>query len=431
MFIKCKFPVRINIINKKKSFNTEVKFIHKKYEINMWFEGEKITKNERGPENKTLYIKKCNSLNFIVKDDNLNTINNFIQSKNTKKIIELLISTGDRCIRVIRNYGSVYNLHELHLDLEGNFKYILAGFEIKKRNNRNKWKPLYKINRQEEFINAMVFIKTEPDYYSSLSFSELDMSLWEEIKEVIKENLPIPPEKEFTVNALEHTKKNNLRSAIVESIIGLEIILTKYLKNYLIRQNIPKIRIDEKFLTPDLGLTARVSVMLDLSIKKQFNNIFMYSKPEEQFEDFVSIDDILNVVKWRNNIIHRTGNIPKNVSRINIKDGINKVLVLVKLLAVFNMHLEILNLIKDVVEKYKIDEPILTKRGIHDVYISIKTMGDKEKICKINHDLFLALENYKKIDSKFLIYKHLRMIYTDSQRQPVAKFINGNLLFEQ
>ena len=340
----------------------------------MWFEGEKITKNERGSENKTLYIKKCNSLNFIVEDDNLNTINNFIQSKNTKKIIELLISVGDRCIRVIRNHGSVYNLHELNLDLEGNLKYILAGFEIKKKNNRNKWKPLYEINEQEEFINAMVFIKTEPDYYSSLSFSELDMSHWEEIKEVIKENLPIPPEKEFTVNALEHTKKNNLRLAIVESIIGLEIILTKYLKNYLISQNIPKKRIDEKFLTPDVGLTARVSVMLDLSIRKQFNNIFMYSKPEEQFDDFVNIDNILNVVKWRNNIIHKTGNIPKNVSRINIKDGINKVLLLVNLLAVLNRHLEISNLIKDVVGKYKINEPILTKLGIHDVYISIETM---------------------------------------------------------
>lgn len=397
----------------------------------MWFEGEKITKNERGSENKTLYIKKCNSLNFIVEDDNLNTINNFIQSKNTKKIIELLISVGDRCIRVIRNHGSVYNLHELNLDLEGNLKYILAGFEIKKKNNRNKWKPLYEINEQEEFINAMVFIKTEPDYYSSLSFSELDMSHWEEIKEVIKENLPIPPEKEFTVNALEHTKKNNLRLAIVESIIGLEIILTKYLKNYLISQNIPKKRIDEKFLTPDVGLTARVSVMLDLSIRKQFNNIFMYSKPEEQFDDFVNIDNILNVVKWRNNIIHKTGNIPKNVSRINIKDGINKVLLLVNLLAVLNRHLEISNLIKDVVGKYKINEPILTKLGIHDVYISIETMGDKEKICKLNHDLILALESYKKIDPKFQIYKHLRIIYSTPQRQSVAKFMNGNLLFDQ
>jgi len=431
LFIKCKFPVRINIINNKKSFNTEVNFIHKKFKINMWFEGEKITKNKRGSENKTLYIKKCNSLNFIVEDDNLNTLNNFIQSKNTKKIIELLISAGDRCIRVIRNYGPVYNLHELNLDLEGNLKYILAGFEIKKKNNINKWKPLYEINEQEEFINAMVFIKTEPDYYSSFSFSELDMSRWEEIKEVIKENLSIPPEKEFTVNALEHTKKNNLRSAIVESIIGLEIILTKYLKSYLIRQNIPKIRIDKKFLTPDLGLMARVSVMLDLSIKKQFNNIFMYSKPEEQFEDFVNIDDILNVVKWRNNIIHKTGNIPKNVSRINIKDGINKVLLLVNLLATFNRHLEISNLIKDVVEKYKINEPILTKLGIHDVYISVDTTGDKEMICKINHDLIIALESYKKIDSKFQIYKHLRMIYSNSKRQPVAKFIDGNLLFDQ
>ena len=431
MFIKCKFPVRINVSNKKKSFNTEAKFIHKKYEINMWLEGEKITKNERGSENKTLYTKKCNSLNFIVKDDNLNTIKNFIQSKNTKKIIELLISVGNRCIRVIRNYGLVYNLHELTLDLEGNLKYILAGFEIKKKSNRNRWKPLYKINEQEELINAMVFIKTEPDYYSSSSFSELDMSNWEEIKEVIKENLPIPPEREFTVNALEHTKKNNLRSAVVESIIGLEIILTKYLKNYLISQNIPKKRIDKKFLTPDVGLTARVSVMLDLSIKKQLNNIAMNSKSKEQFDDFVNIDDILEIIRWRNNIIHKAGNIPKNVSRINIKDGINKVLLLVNLLATFNRHLEISNLIKDVVGKYKINEPIITKLGIHDVYISIETIGDKEKTCKINHDLILALESYKQIDTKFQINKHLRMIYSDSQRQPVAKFINGNLLFEQ
>jgi len=408
-----------------------VKFTHKKYKIDMWFEGEKITKNERASENKTLYIKKCNSLNFIVEDDNLNTIDNLIQSKNTKKIIELLISVRDKCIRVIRNYGLVYNLHELNLDLEGNLKYILAGFEIRKKNNGNKWEPFYEISEQERFINAMVFIQTEPDYYSSLKFSELDMSRWDEIKEVIKENLPIPPEKEFTVNALEHTKKNNLRLAIVESIIGLEIVLTKYLKNYLISQSIPKKRIDEKFLTPDVGLTARVSVMLDLSIRKQFNKISMNSKSEKQFDDFVNIDDILEIIKWRNNIIHKAGNIPKNISRTNIKEGIDKVLLLVNLLAILNEHLEILNLIKDVARKYNIDEPRLIKRGIHDVYISIEIIGDKEKIHKINHDLILALESYEKIDPKFQIYKHLRIIYSDSQKQSVAKFTNGNLLFDQ
>src|SRR4029450_5705664 len=113
----------------------------------------------------------------------------------------------------------------------------------------------------------------------------------------LQDDLPVPPEQEFTTNVLEHLKANNLRLAVLEAIIGLEIVLTRYLRAFLrAYQGTPEDRIN-KFLSPDFGLTARLSGVLDLTLNETDRREFDLTK-------------VMTVVSWRNKVTHGEGRLP-------------------------------------------------------------------------------------------------------------------------
>jgi len=139
-------------------------------------------------------------------------------------------------------------------------------------------------------------------------------------EEAIQDDLQPRPELEFTTNAIEHLRLGNHRFALLEAIIGLEIVLARFLQSYLkVRKGLSKTRI-EKFLSPDLGLTARVAGVLDLVLTK------------EQLEQ-TRIENVLSAIKWRNTVVHRTGRLPDNLPEETLRDGVFAVLGLTDLLA--------------------------------------------------------------------------------------------------
>src|SRR5690349_11986639 len=78
------------------------------------------------------------------------------------------------------------------------------------------------------------------------------------------------PEDEFLTNTRWHIRNGNLRLALVDSVIGLEIVLARFLDSYLrVIKSVPDSRI-RKFIKPDLGITARLAAILDLTLHESY-----------------------------------------------------------------------------------------------------------------------------------------------------------------
>ena len=152
------------------------------------------------------------------------------------------------------------------------------------------------------------------------SKAELNMPYWSRIKEVLDDNLEIEPEDEFLTNTIGHLRACNFRLAIVDAVIGLEIVLTRYLKSYLATvKKMPDHRI-KSFLRNDFGLTPRLAGILDLTI-------------HESYLKDVKLDQVLQAVTWRNHIVHKTGQLPSHVPVVRVREHIDAVLGLAHTLA--------------------------------------------------------------------------------------------------
>src|SRR5262249_22809652 len=136
-----------------------------------------------------------------------------------------------------------------------------------------------------------------------------------DIVEAVEENEPPSPAQEFVVNALEHVTLGNFRYAILEAVIALEIVLARYLRLALERRDLPKEAIDD-FLSPQLALRDRVSVLLNLTLGRDALQDYDFGK-------------ILTVIRWRNHIVHRHGHLPVGLQAKDIFEGTRALLGLV------------------------------------------------------------------------------------------------------
>ncbi|HEX9868845.1 MAG TPA: hypothetical protein VGC99_09670 [Candidatus Tectomicrobia bacterium] len=144
---------------------------------------------------------------------------------------------------------------------------------------------------------------------------KLDTHTWAEIVEAIRDDLPVLPEQEFTVNAREHLDLRNFRLALVESVIGLEIVLHRHLLAYLrIHKKVPQTRVQE-FLSPNLTLATRLSGLLDLTL------------PPDALQQ-INLGNVRKAVGWRNKVVHVTGRLPDGISHSELREAISAVLEL-------------------------------------------------------------------------------------------------------
>lgn len=417
MYIRFKIPIKINIISKTKDIGTKINFQHDEYSCEMILEHDEVTSYLPGNKVKK-YSIKCHSMNIIVKDNIREVLNKFIDEDRKVKLFKKLCSIGNRCIRAIRSFGNIFNIHELNMDFgESLIKYILSAFQVEKSKNRLNWEPISGLDRNEELIHIFSFTRTHSFYYS-IDYSELNMDdNWFEVERAIIEDLEIPPEREFTINALEHIHKNNMRLAVVEMAIGLEITLSKFLNNFFQSENISQSKI-KIFLKNEVGLTSKVVVLLDPIIREQFN----FKK-----NDFDK-KKIIELINWRNMIMHGDGKLPKGISKTKIIENILVVYRICVTLGILNKQLEILNLIKEVLDKYNVSRPFIWK-GIsnHEIFIKLNISNIGLKLSSFNNEITLALKLYSQIDSLFNIKKHLNISYVveNKTKTPIAIYKDG------
>jgi len=170
---------------------------------------------------------------------------------------------------------------------------------------------------------------------------------------------------EFLTNALEHLHAHNFRLAVIESIIGLEIVLTRFLREYLKNaKGYNKNRID-KFLRPNFGLSSRVAGVIELCLTK--NDL-----PGINFET------VLKAIEWRNSIIHKKGKLPINLSKSAIRDGIAHVQGLAQVLALKGNNAEALpqfeEISKNIQKSHNFLRPTIQLVSNHNISVTLQIL---------------------------------------------------------
>jgi hypothetical protein len=235
-----------------------------------------------------------------------------------KKVLALILNLTTRVLRVIRNVANVPAVPET-VPRDQNIRKALRGYRAESSVDGQTWVPLVPPPAVEERI-GFGFLG---EHYTPLEGFDgspwVWMDNWCRIAEVLEEGREVSPEDEFLTNTFGHLHAKNLRLALVEAVIGLEIVLSGYLKTHLdVLESVPPHRINH-FLRTDMGLTARLSAILDLCLHDSYVND-------------LPIDAALKAVKWRNGIMHETGRLP-NVPEETIEESINAVVKIARTLA--------------------------------------------------------------------------------------------------
>ena len=271
------------------------------------------------------------------------------------------------------------------------------------------WELNYKYDKDNCNDFKILFDYKPLECLSVLNYREINKkgdlytNTWEDICEAIQDDKDPLPEHEFITNCFEHLDSNNLRMAIIECIMALEIVLSQYLDKYLkLIKKLPRKRIDN-FISPDLGIKARISVLLNLTM------------PDDDIGK-VKINDILILIGWRNKIIHKSGHI-KGVKEKEIHKKISSAFYLIQLLArkrdLIILTPEIQAISNQIKEKYDTVVPNINLFERHRVTVTFTVIFEKglpNKNKFIDMQKFITSKFIKR-DSHFIPEKHLIIKY--------------------
>jgi hypothetical protein len=234
--------------------------------------------------------------------------------------------------------------------------------------------------------------------------TQLNMELWPEIEESIQDDLQPGPEQEFVTNALEHIRDYNFRLALIEAIVCLEIVLSQFMEQFLlIRKGLSQSRA-KYILNPQIGLSARVSVLLDLVLSPdELNN--------------VRVSEVLKAVNWRNGIVHKTGHLPLSLSDDEATDAIFATLELALFLSRRRDEIaatpELQELSQAISSTHKLPVPTIQPSWSHRVSVSFRSflsqaLPSEAGMLEVIQDLCTRLN---KRDKRFVPEDHLHVTF--------------------
>lgn len=318
----------------------------------------------------------------------------------------------NRVFSGIRNYGVVAQISEIH-PMEDQAATYLLKWCVEVSEDGENWTRVCEEPRDFQGLAALLTVE-HPE-----GLGMLQASRWPNIEEAIQDNLQPGPEQEFLANAIEHLNRHNYRLAVVESITCLEIVLNDYLREFLATEKgIPTPRI-KNFLRPEVGLHARVSALLDLTV----GHDGLAS---------IQLDHVLFAIEWRNKVVHRTGHLPDHLTEEVIRQRISSVFALAKLLAHRRDQLkaapEMNKIAKALSEKYPTSNPkifLVDRHRVAMLMTFFPFIVPEEEILKAIAD---NLSSHLMIrDPRFEPNKHLSIEYLLLPGKAAARWRNGQL----
>ncbi|MBM4351722.1 MAG: hypothetical protein FJ106_17740 [Deltaproteobacteria bacterium] len=247
-------------------------FNHKGYAVRISFSGGEPTEIPDVPTY-SKYFRKSDGLQFVLDDKDTTRVPlvDLTKIDNYPTLLSLMRTVAGRIFNVIRNFGIVPEIPEnlpTKLEKGGDLEAEVLGWFPEMSADGVSWTPLPK---SKGFGFLSLFLTSKFSRAARfLEDAELNIALWPDIVEALEDNKEPPPEMEFLTNAIGHLRQKNFRLAVVESIVCLEIVLTQFISNYLyISAKVKKENL-QRFLSPELGLTARLSGLLNLTLHKSY-----------------------------------------------------------------------------------------------------------------------------------------------------------------
>jgi hypothetical protein len=300
MLLKLSVPLALNLNAKNESdLDPTVEFTRNGARIKVTFAGTEPLHIETADEPfwRTIYAYE---LEIEIPAKTAGHYQRLINSCSYADVAGRLVPIVNRVNRALRNFGWVSNVREIkHQSVEAK---LLSDWKVKWLNDSGEWHDIYKADGFGS-IGLPSFLWNIP----LDNRKQLSVARWPDISEAIEENYTVKPEDEFITNALEHLEEGNLRVAIVEAFVCLEIVLSQFLKVYFtVRQGYNEHRLRRLEKT---SIVSKVGLILDLIMK-----------PDEK--QTINLDSVLQAYAWRNDVVHRFGHLPRAVAEKQVRGAI-------------------------------------------------------------------------------------------------------------
>jgi hypothetical protein len=246
-------------------------------------------------------------LSLEIDEAGTDLVTRVVASGEPERIVGSLLKPANRIIRSLRNFGLVTHVREFRPE-EVASDLGLDLLSVETSPDGITWTRL----RQAPLdLGAFFAGRTLLRREHLGKFNVEDVS---EVQEAIENDLTGGPERTFLANAFEHLRRGDLRVAVVESVICLEILLGQLLPQLLEAASVPG-----DVLTKEITLFHRVKMLLPLLL------------PSEAAS--ADLPAVLKTIRWRNKIAHQSGYVPDGVPEQEIRDGIAAVVLLARKLA--------------------------------------------------------------------------------------------------
>lgn len=412
MFIKFEYPVEILFYsNEKEKMQPEINFMFNNFKCKVHFESKtyldkpyfELKKEERifG----CTYFSLIEKITFEIADDNRNRLKILMEDK--KLLLNLIITILNKVLRCLRIFGWSWHIHEHSAKYEEDVDFQLVRLKVQVSEDREKYN--YLIDELKKLL-AFGSLKSTGciGQFSHLPFSKLS-----KIEEAIADkNLDIlreeePTETEFLVNSREHLDNGNFRMAIIESIIALEIALTRYIRVYFeYIKKFSKKHVDN-FLNSNFDLSTRLYIIPSLTL-----NDSDYSR--------INYDLVLKGVSLRNKLIHREEDCLIGVPEDKIDKYVTEIIKLSRLLNLKVIQIkakpEMRNIADKIRAKFRVNCDVTRLRNHRfnaTIYYTFSIDGAFFKENKVIDIINTLSELLIKYDNSFVLNEHLIVRFYD------------------
>ncbi len=331
------------------------------------------------PGNEQPWFRRVHNLSVEIDEATTNLVTRIVDSDDPELIIDSLLKPVNRVIRSIRHFGLVTHVREYRAaDFAGDRWLDLLSVETS--TDGVSWSRLREPPTDlGEFLAGRSLLRRE-------HLGEFKIANLAEVQEAIEDNLAAGPERVFLANALEYLRAGDLRVAIVESIICLEILLGQLLPQLLVASSVPA-----DALTRDITLFSRVKMLLPLLLPSEMADV-----------DLVAV---LRTIARRNKIVHKLGHLPDGIPEATVRADISAVVRLAYVLAYKRDSLKrapgLQQLSRDIAERFEIRAPTIQWNLPHKFSVSFPFMFDPMPSMDRLADVAQAVvDELKQLDSR-------------------------------
>ncbi len=178
------------------------------------------------PGDQDPWFRRVHNLSVEIDEADTDLVTRVVASNDAETIIGSLLKPANRIIRSLRNFGLVTHVREFRSNEVAGDRWLNL-LAVHTSPDGATWAPVGRTpDDLGEFVLGRAMLRRE-------SFGQFRVANLPEVQEAIEDGLIGGPEKAFLANTLEYLRRGDLRVAVVESIICLEILLGQLLPQLL------------------------------------------------------------------------------------------------------------------------------------------------------------------------------------------------------